>query len=132
MCPALDEVVGPDVVRTLWPQADTRPVTPPETALPGLFLGNLQPLPPPYTLDALHVHGPAGVSQHGCDPAIAVAPILRGKRDDVRGQRLLVGPPVRRLPLGRSMLPQNATGKTFGDLELPSDVIDACSAAGGA
>lgn len=42
MNPALDEVAGPDVVRPLRPQTDTRPVTQPEPSLLGLLLPRLQ------------------------------------------------------------------------------------------
>jgi hypothetical protein len=57
---------------------------------------------------------------------------LRGERDDVRGQRVLVGSPARHLALRRTMLPQNTAGEAFRDLELLPDVIDAATATGGA
>ncbi len=66
------------------------------------------------------------------DPAIAVVAVLAGDGDDVRGQCILVGASAWRLPLRRATLAHNATGKAFGDPEFPSDVINACSAAGGA
>ena len=146
MGPALDEVAGSrcpaghcaamsregDVVRTLGPETDAGPLVQPEPALPGLLLRHLQPLPPPYPLDTLHVLRPPGIPETGRDPAMAVAPILAGQRDDVRGQRLLVSPPARCLPPGRAMLAQHATGETLRDSELLPDVIDAGPAAGGA
>ena len=66
------------------------------------------------------------------DPAIAVVAVLAGDGDDVRGQCILVGASAWRLPLRRATLAHNATVKAFGDPEFPSDVINACSAAGGA
>jgi hypothetical protein len=44
---------------------------------------NLQPLPPPDPLDALEVDDPAGFPQQRRDPAIAIATVAGGKRDDV-------------------------------------------------
>jgi hypothetical protein len=76
-----------------------------------LLLRDLQPLPPPDPFDPLHVHDPAGVTQQGRDPPIAVAAILGCERDDVRGERLLVGAPARHLPLGRSMLAEHTAGE---------------------
>jgi hypothetical protein len=43
----LDEVVGPDVVRTLGPQPDAGAVRQPEPAALGLLGRNLQPLAAP-------------------------------------------------------------------------------------
>lgn len=56
--------------------------------------------------------------------------MLADARDDVRGQRVLVGPPPRRLPLGRSMLSEHAMGDVLRDRELLIDMIDTGSATG--
>ena len=61
--PALDEVVGPDVVRPLRAKTDARPVIQPEAAFLRLLLRHLQPLLSPYPLDPLHIHRPAGISR---------------------------------------------------------------------
>ena len=97
-----------------------------------MLLRHLQPLPSPYPLDTLHIHGPTSITQHGRDPAIAVAPILGRERDDVRGQQFFISPTVRHLPLGRAMLAEHTAGEPFRDAELLPDVIDAPTAAGGA
>src|SRR5437867_8448904 len=49
----LDKVVGPDMIAVLRPQADARSVGQPEPAALGLFMGDLQPLASPDTLDPL-------------------------------------------------------------------------------
>ncbi len=84
------------------------------------------------SLPALHDHGPAGIAQHGRDPTVAAAPVSGRERDDVRGQRLLVGPSARPLPPGRPMLSEHSAGEALGYLELPPGMIDASPAAGGA
>src|SRR5215211_931895 len=55
MSPILDEVVGPDVIAVLGPEADARSIRQPEPSSFGLLLGNLQPLTPPDPLDPLVV-----------------------------------------------------------------------------
>jgi hypothetical protein len=93
----LDEVVGPDMVRVLRPQPQARAIMEPEPALLGLLPRDLQPLPSPDPLDPLAVHRPARLPQQGGDPAVAVAAVPGGERDDVGGQRrLVVGCPTPR------------------------------------
>ena len=82
--------------------------------------------------DLLHVHGPTCIAQKRGDTPIAIAAILGGERGDVGGERVFVGPPARRLPLGRAMLSEHMTGETFRHLELPPDVVDTTTTAGGA
>jgi hypothetical protein len=55
----LDEVVGPDIVGILRPQAHARAVIEPETRPHWLTSGNLEPFATPTAFDALHVHRPA-------------------------------------------------------------------------
>lgn len=119
------------MVRTLWPQTDARPAVEPEPRVLRLLLRNPEPLPPPYPLDVLHVHRPIGLARTGSDPAISVAPVLRGEREDVGGQRVFIGAPLRDLSLGRAMLPEHATGEPFRDPELLPDILDVSTAAGG-
>ena len=121
-----------DLVRTLGPRTDAGPVVEPEPRLLRLLPGNLEPLPPPYPLDPLRIHGPTGLPKERRDPAVAVASVLRGERYDVRGQRVFIGPPARHLPPGRPMLSEHATGEPLRDAELPPDMVDAGTAAGGA
>jgi hypothetical protein len=69
--------------------------------------------------------------EHRRDPAVAVAAVLRGERDDVGGERRLVGTSSRRLSLLRAMLPQDPACQALGDAELAPDMLDAAPAAGG-
>ena len=128
--PTLDEVIGPDMIGMLGPKPDARSVIQPEPASLRLFLGNLQPLPPPDPLDTLGIHRPTLGPQHRRDPAIAIAAIPGGEPDDVGGQRLLICSAFRRLALGRTMLAQNPAGKALRDGELHHDMVDAAATAG--
>lgn len=132
MRPALDEVVGPNVVRPLRPETDARSIIQPESALLRLSRGHLQPLPPPYPQGTLHVHGPACIPKKNRDPAVAVAPVLGRERDNVRSQRVFVGAAPRHFSLCRAMLPKHATGDALRNAELLLDMSDTGSAAGGA
>jgi len=71
--PALDKIIGPDMVGVSRPKPEARSVIQPETSSLRLFLGNLQPLPPPDALDAFGVHRPALGPQHRRYPTIAIA-----------------------------------------------------------
>jgi hypothetical protein len=83
-------------------------------------------------LDPLDVHGPARRLQHRGDPAVAIAAILCRQRDDVGGERRVIGPPFRRLSLRRAVLPQHAARQPLGHVKFRPDVIDAAAAACGA
>lgn len=63
---------------------------------------------------------------------VTVAPILAGERDDVRGQRVLVGTLARHLALCRAVLAENPAGKAFRDRELLLHMVDTLTTAGGA
>ena len=128
----LDEIVGPDMVRILWPQTDAGSVIQPQPPFLRLLLRDFQPLPSPDPLDAFDVHGPACRVKHRRDPAVAVAAVLGRKRDDVGGQHRIVGPSRRRLALRRTMLAQSPAGEALRDIERRHDVIDATAATGGA
>jgi hypothetical protein len=80
-------------------------------------LWNLQPLSPPDQLDALEVDDPAGFPQQRRHPAIAIATLAGGKRDDVGSQRRLIVRLLGNLALRLSMLAENATCKP---LETPN------------
>lgn len=120
------------MVRVCWPQPDARSVIEPEPALLRLLLRDLQPLPPPNSFDAFDVHHPTGVPQQSGDPAIAIAAVLGGERDDVGGESRLINRRRWNLALCGSMLTKNTTRKAFGDAMLGNDMIHAGSAAGGA
>jgi len=78
------------MIDMLRSQSDTRSVVEPEPTSLWLFHGNLQPLTAPQALDPLVVQLPAGIPQHGGDPAIAVTPILPGQFDHIPDQTLFI------------------------------------------
>ena len=120
------------MIGALGPKPHAGAVIEPEPPFLRLLARHLQPLPAPDALDPLDVHRPAGGPQHGRDPAVAIAAILCGQRDDVGGQRRVIGAPFRRLSLRRAMLPQHPARQPLGHVELPHDVIDAAATAAGA
>jgi hypothetical protein len=128
----LDEVIGPDMIAMLRPQADARPVRQPESAALGLLRWDLQPLTSPDTLDPLVVDYPARLPQQFGDLAIAVAAVLPGKLDNIGRETLLVVTTTRDLALCRAMLPERRTGATLGDMQLRSDLLNAGTATRGA
>jgi hypothetical protein len=128
----LNKVVGPDVITVLRAQPNTRSVGQPEPASFGLFIGDLQPLASPDTLDPLVVDYPARLPQQFGDLAIAVAAVLPGKLDNIGRETLLVVTTARDLALCRAMLPERRTGATLGDMQLRSDLLNAGTATRGA
>ena len=110
------------MIAVLRPQADARSVGQPEPAALGLFMGDLQPLASPDTLDPLVVDYPARLPQQSGDLAIAVAAVLPGKLDNIGRETLLVVTTTRDLALCRAMLPERRTGATLGDMQLRSDL----------
>jgi hypothetical protein len=64
VCPALSEVIGPDMIGVLGPKPDARPVIQPQPTSFGLLLGDRQSLPPPDAFDTfgILVKIPASVS----------------------------------------------------------------------
>ena len=101
----LDEVVGPNMVRSLSAQADARPVSDPEAALLRLFGGNLQPFASPDALDPLVVDDPARLAaQQLGDLAIAVASEFAHERDDVGGEFVFIVSADREATLRGAML----------------------------
>jgi hypothetical protein len=119
------QLVGPDMPRILRPQPDARAIVQPEPAAFRLLLWHLQPLLAPDPLDTLAVHRPAGITQQGGHPAIAVATILLGERDDVVGEPLLVICPAWHLAMRRSMLPKHPAYPSLGDRQLTPQLINA-------
>ena len=120
------------MVAMLRPQTDARSVVEPEPTLLRLLLRHLQPLPPPDPLDAFGVHHPAGIAQQRRNPAVAIAAVLAGERNDVRRQGGFVGAAPRHLALRRSMLSQDAARPALRHVQLRHDVLDAAATAGGA
>lgn len=97
-----------------------------------LTLGHLQPFAPPDPLHPFVVHRPAGRMQQCRHPAIAVAPVLPGQRDDVVRQRLLVICPTRHFALCRPMLAEHAAYPPLGHIQHRPHLVDAASAPCGA
>src|SRR5437868_9710644 len=79
-CAVLDEVAGPDVVRTLRSETDARSIIEPQTAPFGLFAWYFQPFPAPDAIDAFDVDPPAFGNQHLADAPIAVAAVRVASR----------------------------------------------------
>ena len=143
MCPVLDEVVGPDVVRALRPEPNARPVVQPEPPLLSLLLWDLQPFTSPlaivlgpmadkgFPLDPLVVHVPASVVQQTRHHAIPIAPVLVGQLDDIVGKTLFVGTALRDLALRGSVLAKCTAGAALGYAKLLAHVVDAFAAAKG-
>jgi hypothetical protein len=98
-----------------------------------LLLRDLQPLAAPDPLDPLVVDHPARRGpQQLRDLAVAVAAVLPGELDDVGGELFLVVPAPRELALRRAVLTECSAHPAFGELKLPSDVLDAGAAPRGA
>ena len=90
----------------------------PRTQALGLFGRNLQPLTPSDSGDPLDVRPPAPLPQQRCDPAVAIAAVLDGKRRDVGGQSSFIIGPRRLLALCGTILPENSTSKPLGHAML--------------
>ena len=58
-----DEVIGPNMIGTLWSQTNAGAVVEPQTPAFRLLCGHFQPLASPDPLDTLLVHPPAGATQ---------------------------------------------------------------------
>ena len=97
--PVMDEVIGPDMIGTLWPETDAGPVIQPQSPLLWLLLRYFKPLTPPDPLRLLMVHMPAGLVQQSCHAAIAVSTIGASQLDDVCCQAGFVCWPRRTLAL---------------------------------
>jgi hypothetical protein len=128
----LDKIVGPDMIAVLWPQPNARSVGQPEPAALGLFMGNLQPLTLPDTLDPLVVDYPARLAQERGNLAVAIAAVLPGKLDNIGCETLLVVTTARDLALRRAVLPERRTGAALGDMQLCSHLLNTGSATCGA
>ena len=79
----MDEVIGPDMIGELWPEADAGPIIQPKPALLWLLLRYFKPLTPLDPLHTLMVHMPAGLVQQSCHTTIAVTAIGASQFNDV-------------------------------------------------
>jgi hypothetical protein len=130
--PAMDEVIAPDMIATLWPQPNAGSVIQPKPSLLRLFCRHFKPLPPPKPFNPLVIDLPTRIPQQSRNPAIAVAAILAGKRDHIGNKTHLVGTASWRLPLRRSMLLQNPANTTLRHRHLAAHKINTGTATGGA
>jgi hypothetical protein len=128
----LDEVIGPDVIGTLRPQADAGAIPEPQPASFWLFMGDLQPLPPPDPFHPPIADRPARLAQQGGDLAIAVAAVLAGQFDHVGRQSFGIFSAPRDLALRRAVLPECRAGAALRDVQMSSDMLDAGATTRGA
>ena len=120
------------MIAVLGSEPDAEPIGQPQATAFRLPCGNLQPLASPDPLDTLVVDEPACSAQQLGDLAVAVAPILPSKLDDVGAEPLLVVTALRNLTLRRAMLAERRTGAALGDGQLASNMLDAGAATRGA
>ncbi len=91
--------------------------------------GRLTPLAPPYPLDPLVAHMPAGFVQQSGHHPIAVTPVGAGHLDDLFRQPLPVRCAAWNLALRRSVLPECAAGAALGYAERLPHMLDALATA---
>jgi hypothetical protein len=128
----LNKVVRPDVVGVLRPKTDAGSVIEPKTSTFGVFGRYFKPLTPPDPGYPLSVYPPARVSQHRCNPAIAIATVLDSQSRDISGQcRLIIGSDWL-LALRGAMLAKNPASKPLRDSMPGNHVLHARAATCGA
>jgi len=125
LCAILDEVVGPDVVRTLRSETNARSIVEPQTAPLGLFHWHFQPFPPPDPIDAFDVDPPAFGNQHLADAPVAVAAVPGCQPHNVSRQSRFVVGRLQMPPLRRTRLSDDRTRATLRDIQLRTHVLDA-------
>ena len=128
----LDKVVAPDMIAMLRPQADARAVIEPEPAAWLLLSGYFEPLTTPDPLNPITAHLPPGVNKQCCDPAIAIAPVLGGQRDNRSRQRILVSSNDGGVSLGPAVLADDPAGVAFREAVLLPNALDSLPAPFGA
>ena len=79
----MDEVIGPDMIGSLWPEPDSGPVIQPQPTLLWLLLRYFKPLTPPDPFNPLMVHIPADLVQQSCHATVAVTAIGASQFNDV-------------------------------------------------
>ena len=128
----LNKVVRPDVVGVLRPKTDAGSVIEPKTSTFGVFGRYFKPLTPPDPGYPLSVYPPARVSQHRCNPAIAIATVLDSQSRDISGQcRLIIGSDWL-LALRGAMLAKNPASKPLRDSMPGNHILHARAATCGA
>lgn len=130
-CPVLNEVISPDVIAMLWPQANARAVIKPQPPAFRLFYRYFQALAPPDPRNAFVVHMPAIRSEQRRNPLVAIASIAGRQLDDGEGQRILIVGTHRLAPLRRAMLLQQTAGPAFRDAEPAAGMFNELTLARG-
>ena len=133
--PAMDKIIGPDMVAVFQSQPDAGSVIQPEPSLFRLLRWHFEPLPSLQPFDALVVHLPAvdgmrrprnRAAMRRCgDAAIAVAAVLSCQIDHVRDQPFFVSPASWQCALGRTMLPKHPASPAFGNAQFATNMVDA-------
>ena len=107
------EIIGPHVVRVLWPEPYARTAIEPQPSAFRLFGRNFKPLTPPDTLHPFAINLPAIDAQERGNTAIAIAAVGTGQLDNRRRQRRFIVPRPVRLTLGRARLANGPSSAPF-------------------
>jgi hypothetical protein len=121
---AFYKVETPDMVGPLGPQPDAGSVIEPQPTAWSVLLGNLEPLATPDALNPVLAHTPACDLQKSGDPAIAIAPVLRGKDRDGSGEGILVSPDGRDVTLCPAWLADDPAGVALREAVLLSNALN--------
>jgi hypothetical protein len=128
----LDEVVAPDMIAMLRPQADARSVVQPEPAARSLLPGYFKSLTAADPLDTITAELPAGVGKQRCDPTIPVSSVLGCQRDNRSRQSVLISSNDGGVSLCPAALADNPSGMAFGEAILLRDAFNRLTAPFGA
>ena len=128
----LDEVVGPDMVGMLGPQADAGAIGQPQPSAFGLLGRHFQPFATPDPLHPTVADRPAGLSEQRGDLAITITTVLTSELDDIGRQPFGIFPAPRDLALRRAVLPERRTGATLGHMQVLTNVLNAGATTRGA
>ena len=104
------KVVAPNVIGSLRPQPNARPIVQPQPPTGPLFLRYLQPLATPDALHPIFAYLPAITLQQRRDSPVAVATLFTGQGNDRLRQRIFVDPRDHGIALCPSPLPQQPAG----------------------
>ena len=127
-----NKVVGPHMVGALRPQTEARSVIEPEPTPFGLFRWDFQPLTTPDAFNTLPVHRPTSGPQERRDPAVSVAAILAGERDDVGCQSHFIVRRCRHPALRGPMLSQGPACPSLRHTQFGDNMVHTRTAACGA
>jgi hypothetical protein len=118
------------MVLVLRSKPDARSVIEPQSPAFWLFLGHLQTLPSPQTLDTLVVDLPSIIPQQRCDSPVTIPSVFAGQLDHLGHKSRLVIRDIRLTPLGRTRLTQYSTCPPLGDVQLLANFVHDLASAG--